>query len=45
MINATAAIIPKYLEIFKNFVDKCEGLMIEETNNWKKYIERAKEMK
>lgn len=30
---------------FKNFVKKCEGLMIEETNGWKKYIERAKEMK
>lgn len=29
----------------EKFVERCEGLMIEETNEWKKYIERAKEMK
>lgn len=29
----------------EKFVEKCEGLMVEETNAWKNYIERAKEMK
>ena len=27
------------------FVNRCESLMIEETNEWKIYIEKAKEMK
>lgn len=29
----------------EKFVERCEGLMIEETNEWKRYIQRAKEMK
>lgn len=28
----------------KEFVQKCEALMLEETSEWRKYIERAKEM-
>lgn len=27
------------------FVNRCESLMIEETNEWKVYIEKAKDMK
>lgn len=29
----------------KTFVERCERYMVEETNEWKRYIERAKEMK
>ena len=29
----------------EKFVERCEGFMVEETNEWKRYIERAKEMK
>ena len=29
----------------KYFVEQCEKLMIEETNEWKEYINKAKEMK
>ena len=29
----------------KYFVERCEKLMIEETNEWKEYINKAKEMK
>ncbi len=29
----------------QNFVERCEGFMMDETSEWKKYIERAKEMK
>lgn len=29
----------------EKFVERCEGFMVEETSEWKKYIERAKEMK
>ncbi len=28
----------------KEFVQKCESLMLEETSEWRTYIERAKEM-
>lgn len=28
----------------EKFVDKCESLMLEETSEWRTYIERAKEM-
>lgn len=34
-----------YSNRIKNFVERCEGFMVEETSEWKKYIERAKEMK
>lgn len=27
------------------FIERCEGIMLAETNEWKKYIERAKDMK
>ena len=29
----------------EKFVERCEGFMVEETSEWKKYIERAKEMR
>ena len=29
----------------EELVSRCEALMIEETNEWKIYIEKAKEMK
>lgn len=29
----------------QTFVTRCEGFMLEETQEWKKYIERAREMK
>lgn len=29
----------------KNYVERCESLMTEETNEWKRYINKAKDMK
>ena len=29
----------------EKFVERCEGYMLDEINDWKKYIERAKEMR